>query len=124
MTGLGAWGETEAERFVTKNGYRLLSKNFRSRYGEIDLIAREEEILCFVEVKTRSKSAGVSGTEAMGSLKQQKLIGLAKGYCQLHGLKNVPIRFDLLLVTPQAAGKTTKIQLIKGVFEMAERTFR
>jgi putative endonuclease len=93
--------ERIAERFLTKRGLELVERNYRCRYGEIDLIMRQAETLVFVEVKLRKTMSGkVDFGGALASItssKQAKLIATAQHY--LAGMKHPPqCRFDAVLL--------------------------
>jgi len=65
----GNLGEDLAEAYLIKKGYRILNRNFRTRFGEIDLIARKDEMITFFEVKTRLSSICGTGREAVDERK-------------------------------------------------------
>lgn len=102
---LGVWGEIQAARFLWKKGYRLLERNYRSRYGEIDLILENEVYLVFAEVKLRKSARYGTPAEAVTAKKQEKIRLTALEYLQLHETDKQP-RFDVLeLYAPE--GKNT-----------------
>jgi putative endonuclease len=80
-------------------GYRILEKNYRSRYGEIDLIAESpEKVIVFVEVKARSGTAFGSGGSAVTPAKQRKIIDTARRYIANHRLSwQQDYRFDVII---------------------------
>lgn len=110
----GSQGEKEAEQFLVSFGYRILDHNFRSRFGEIDLIALYNNTLVFIEVKTRSSSLFGSPSEAISYHKLTKLIKTSQYYQMLH--KNLPtdIRFDAIEVF-FSSNKTVTINHIKNI---------
>ncbi len=77
---LGDQGEELACRFLRKNGYRILERNFSTRWGELDAVAWEDDELVFVEVRTRSGGQMGSAAESVGPHKQRQLIKMAKLY--------------------------------------------
>ncbi len=79
---LGQWGERLAALFLTKNGYAILAKNYRTRYGEIDIIAQKARVTIFVEVKTRTSQSFGYPEAAITPKKQQHLIAAALNYLQ------------------------------------------
>lgn len=95
----GAWGEDEAAKYLQKEGYTVLCRNYHSRYGEIDLIAQKGEIIAFVEVKTRAKNALYSAAEAVTPAKQQKIYLTALNYLEEYNCELQP-RFDVCEVYP------------------------
>ncbi|NIT14371.1 MAG: YraN family protein, partial [Candidatus Dadabacteria bacterium] len=76
----GDFGERRACKFMKKNGYSVIEKNFRTRYGEIDLIATDGDTLCFIEVKARSSAEYGSPEEFVTIRKQQRLWKTASLY--------------------------------------------
>lgn len=84
---IGALGEALAEAMLLEKGYRILSRNFRCRYGEIDIIASKNGVLVFVEVKTRLFESCGSGAESVTAAKRQRIRRCALCYmaiCQKH----------------------------------------
>ena len=92
---LGAWGEKQAEKFLTQRGFSVLQRNYHSRYGEIDLIMENAEFLIFVEVKLRKNSRFGTPAEAVTVKKQERLRKTALLYLQTHATKKQP-RFDVI----------------------------
>ena len=96
---LGGRGEALAWDFLKKQGYNLIEKNFRNRFGEVDIIAKKDGFLIFLEVKTRRDDRFGIGAESVDWRKRQKLTRVAQAYLQTRGLENRPARFDVLSVT-------------------------
>ena len=96
---LGERGEALAWNFLRKQGYELLERNFRTRFGEMDVIARKDGSLVFIEVKTRRNERFGIPAEAVDWRKRQKLTRVAQAYLQTHRLENQAARFDVLSVT-------------------------
>lgn len=94
----GAAGEWHAARLLRDKGYCILSSNFRCRFGEIDIVAADDEYLVFVEVKTRSPEAIYRPREAVDRRKQQKLLRAAQIYYRQTKMDLQP-RFDVIEVT-------------------------
>jgi putative endonuclease len=95
---IGKINEDLALKFLQNNGLQLIGANFNCRYGELDLIMRESDVLVFVEVKyRRSKSFG-GALSAVTSAKQRKLVRTALWYMQQNGLSNHPARFDVVAI--------------------------
>ena len=97
-TSIGKLGEEISIIFLKQKGFLILEKNFHSRFGEIDIIAKKDKTFVFVEVKTRSSSMFGTPAESVTRSKLAKLIKTADYYCFLHkcGLENM--RFDVLEV--------------------------
>ena len=112
---LGERGEKLAARYLQKKKYVILARNFRTKLGEIDLIARDKDCVCFVEVKTR-RSWDVP-QEAVAWQKQRKLVRLAQSYLkQNYQSVDVRCRFDVVAIEEQGDGKH-KIEFIENAFE-------
>jgi len=77
---VGRWGEQAAAEYLEKQGYRILARNFRTAHGEIDIIARQENILVFVEVKTRSSNRYGYPEYSVSPKKRQHLLSAAEEY--------------------------------------------
>ncbi len=91
---LGAYGESLAEQYLEQKGYKILEKNFRSKFGEIDLIARHLNVLVFIEVKTRVNRSYGLPEEAIHKKKQLSLLKTSKYYLLKNNLKDVICRID------------------------------
>ena len=93
----GQTAETQACRFLTDQGMKLIARNYRCRYGEIDLIMRDGHAVVFVEVRYRSNRRYASGAETVDYRKQSKLVATALHYLQSHpGAAVHPARFDVI----------------------------
>jgi putative endonuclease len=95
---IGALGEDLAVRYLKKKFYRILERNYRSRFGEIDIIAQKKEFLVFIEVKTRNSFMIARPCESVGFSKQKKIILTAQSYIVQKGLCNRQPRFDVIEV--------------------------
>ncbi|MGQ9707332.1 MAG: YraN family protein [bacterium] len=93
---LGRKGEEIAKRFLASQGYQIVTTNYRSRYGEIDIICQDRDTVIFVEVKSRTSQIFGSPAEAVNRLKQKRLHRLAQEYLIDHNLESRPVRFDVL----------------------------
>lgn len=118
-TATGKHGETLAADFLISQGYTILRRNYRRRNGEIDIIARDKEIVVFVEVKTRSTTRFGSGFEAVDYGKQRKLVKTAADFLYRHNLTDTAARFDVVSVT-LLKGEKPHIELIKNAIEIIE----
>ena len=116
---IGAIGEKAAAKFLKKNGYRILKKNFYSAHGEIDIIAENKEYLVFVEVKSRKNSEvnfinyGLP-CEAVDKNKQKHIIYTARCYLQRYP-KDKVMRFDVIEVY---LGESIRINHIENAFSL------
>ncbi|WP_313346341.1 YraN family protein [Sedimentibacter sp.] len=88
--------EKIAERYLLKNQYSIIERNFISKFGEIDIIALKDDRLHFIEVKGRKNLSFGYPREAVTRLKQKKLISAAKYYFLLTGKDDVPCQFDVI----------------------------
>ena len=91
---IGAFGEEYTVKYLKKQGYKILDRNFHSRFGEIDIIASKKDIIAFIEVKTRGENAIYSPREAVDFHKQQKCIKTAQTYLVQNRVELQP-RFDV-----------------------------
>lgn len=112
----GKLGEKKVCRFLKRNGYKIVNRNYRTKNGEIDIIACKNHIIAFVEVKTRAEGMLVSGLEAVDWKKQKKIILTSKQYMLYTKCKFQP-RFDVADVT--ITGKTIR----KAQIEYYENAF-
>ena len=93
---LGKFGEDLATRYLQKQGYSIIERNFKARYGELDIIAVVKDILVFVEVKTRIGSAFGKPEEAVTPWKLKEVIKTAEYYVLLHPELSKSIRIDVI----------------------------
>ena len=102
MPNKGRDGEAAAAAHLEKNGALILERNFRSRRGEIDIIAMDNQTLIFAEVKAWSVY-GMDGLEyAIDSKKRNKIIETSKYFLSLHRkYRYMPVRFDVIFVSPE-----------------------
>ncbi|HQK99533.1 MAG TPA: YraN family protein [Smithellaceae bacterium] len=111
----GRAGEKAAADYLLKNGYTILSRNYRCPAGELDIVAREKKEIVFVEVKARKSHVRGYPEQAVGFRKQKKMSQLALWYLQEHQLLDRPARFDVVAVTLLADGP--QIRLIRNAFD-------
>ena len=117
-TGLGKLGEQQALEFLLARGYRILERNYRTRYGELDLVAKESGAVCIIEVRSRSTAGFASAAESVTPAKQKKIIRAALAYLQERGLLEEKIRFDVVCV--DNSGPKGEVTLIKDAFSQIE----
>jgi putative endonuclease len=108
---LGQEGEAVAAQYLAANGFEIVTRNFRTRSGEIDIIAKVKKTIVFVEVKTRTTVSFGYPAEFVTRSKQQKLLKAAVYYLHTCGADNAPARFDVVevLPTPQGLAVTNHI---------------
>lgn len=92
----GHRGEDLAVDFLFAKGYRILTRNWRIKAGEIDIIAQDGDTLVFCEVKSRSSTRFGTGAEAVDARKQRKIMQVATLYLQRYRLSNQRCRFDVI----------------------------
>ena len=112
----GSGGEELALTHLQKRGYVILDRNYRCRYGEIDLVAKDGSTIVFVEVKSRRSTAFGSPEEAVGTVKQKKLSTAALCYLMEKHLDDRSARFDV--VTILSSGEKPEIRIIRDAFDL------
>jgi len=115
---LGTSGEKRAVEYLKSNGYSIITANYRyGKLGEIDIIARDGDYLCFIEVKSRSSVMYGTPAEAVTKGKQSRIKKLAQVYISQNNLFDINIRFDIIeIVTKDINGAVSYINLIKNAF--------
>lgn len=109
LRGRGQEWEGVAERHLEKAGYRIRARNVRTRVGEIDLIAEENGILCFIEVKGRRGTGFGLPAEAVTLEKQRRIFRAAQAYLQREKLHGSVCRFDVVSILDREPGREVKI---------------
>jgi putative endonuclease len=115
---LGKRGEGLAEKFIKRQGYKILESNYRCPLGELDIIADDHGILAFIEVKTRKTGDFGPPQSAVTPTKQQKMAQVAQNYLAHKTLWGVDCRFDVVAVSLSADGEVAQIELIKDAFRL------
>lgn len=95
---IGKVGEEEVCKYLLKNNYEILDRNFLCKSGEIDIIAKEKDEYVFIEVKTRASKKYGRPADAVDTNKQKHIINATKYYVYKNYLANKNIRFDVLEV--------------------------
>jgi putative endonuclease len=113
---LGQNGEAYASSYLKKKGYTIITTNYRCTYGEIDIIAKDDEVLVFIEVKTRTSKMFGSPAAAVDLRKQIQISKAAHHYLADLGNEEIDARFDVISVLDQK-NKTTEIEHIIDAFE-------
>ena len=96
---LGFFGEGRAVRYLKKGGYKILHRNYKCPFGEIDIIAQKDDVVCFVEVKTRSSDYFGAPNEAVNATRKERYKNSARYYFTNKEI-DVTVRFDIIEVTP------------------------
>jgi putative endonuclease len=113
---LGRQGEDFAAAYLEGQGLRILKRNFRTREGEIDVVAQAGEEIVFVEVKTRRSGGAGSPLEAMDDAKCQQLRRMAEIFLAGGDLPDSPVRFDVMAIQFDHERGRWKVSWIKRAF--------
>jgi len=111
----GRWAEAVAAEYLAALGYQILTRNYRCRRGEIDLVARHGSCLVFIEVKARRRGVPDS-LEAVDGRKRRRIVGAALDYLARRRLVGVTVRFDVVAVQLDGQGRPVKVHLIQDAF--------
>lgn len=112
---LGSKGETIATKYLSSRGYEILERNFKKRYGDIDIVAQIGDTMVFVEVKTRTSDEYGGGEEAINRAKIYRLIKAAQYYKHVKNLADIPMRIDLISIYLDYGGETYKINHYENI---------
>jgi putative endonuclease len=115
---LGKLGEELAAGLLKKKGYRILCTNYKTKLGEIDIVALDKDVYCFIEVKTRRSLRFGDPQEAVSFLKQRQISKAALVFLKNNNLLDKRARFDVVSIVYE--GGIPKTQLIKNAFELEE----
>jgi putative endonuclease len=122
---LGAKGEELAAQHLEARGCEVIARNFRTRFGELDLVARDQRFLVFCEVKTRivrgrrGPSNALGPFASIGSRKQRQVRAIAREWLAqglLEGPRPPEIRFDAIGVSFDASGRLLALEHLEGAF--------
>jgi putative endonuclease len=113
---LGKSGEDLACRELERRGYAVLARRYRTRFGEIDIVARDGATIVFVEVKARTSERYGRPAEAVTLDKQAKVAAMAGDYLARRGLHGAPCRFDVVSITFDRAGRML-VEVIPAAFD-------
>ena len=118
---LGDWGEDAVGKFLEKQGYQILDRNYRCRWGEIDLVARDGRELVFIEVRTRRSNAFGTPQESMTEAKAGRLVAACEDYLENHvdekARGETAWRIDLVAVHP-SRGRAPRIEHVRHAVEL------
>ena len=112
---LGKKGEDLAARYLTSLGFRIIARNFKARYGEIDLIAIDGQTLVFVEVKTRVGESFGKPEEAVTFRKLAEVVKTAQYYKSLHPELPEALRIDVVAIESDINHQLTSLRHLKSV---------
>ena len=105
----GEYGEKLACEELERRGYRMIAKRYRTKSGELDIVAEHEQYYVFVEVKARTDSSFGDPDEAVTLQKQRKLVWMATDYLARNGLLDVACRFDVVGVNTKTTPPTITV---------------
>lgn len=111
----GIMGEQLACKYYLQNKFEISAVNYKTRLGEIDIIAKKKNLVVFIEVKTRSETSYVSPKEAVTYSKQQKIKSTALIYIDKNNLGDCEVRFDVAEVFLNKS--QTKLNIIENAFQ-------
>ena len=114
---LGKKGEILASDFLKENGYTILTRNYRRRSGEIDIIAMQGDYLVFIEVKTRTGTSHGHPLEAITPRKQRQISKVAQCYLAEKNLFDTAARFDVVSIV-MSRNYQPQVEIITNAFEV------
>ena len=115
---LGRVGEELARRHLGRAGYDVRETNYRTRRGEIDIVARRDGVLVFVEVRTRRGGRLGLPEESVDANKQARLVAMAEEYMQAHETGEVEWRIDVVVVELDSRGAVARLECIENAVEL------
>lgn len=114
---IGEAAEQDAYQYLLSKGLKLITKNYRSKFGEIDIIMQDGQSLVFVEVRYRKNNLFGSGAESITPSKQKKLIRTANYYLQQHPkTSQFATRFDVISMSKKTNSNNSEIDWIQNAF--------
>jgi putative endonuclease len=113
---LGKLGEDLAVSALTARGYAILDRRYRTRHGEIDIVAEDCGTIVFVEVRARATREFGRAAESLTAVKQRKVAAMAVDYLARRHLTNRPCRFDVVTVD-DADGARPEVTVYSGAFD-------
>jgi putative endonuclease len=108
--------EDAAVRFLERQGYKIAQRNFATRFGEIDIIAIDDGMVVFVEVKSRASDAYGPPEVAVNRRKQATLRRIAQLFLERRDLLDTPCRFDVVALTRTPEGDDWRIEVFRDAF--------
>jgi len=116
---LGDFGERVAKAHLESKGYRILATKFRVREAEVDIVAQRDDVVVFVEVKTRRGDAMGRAVEALDGRKGERLLLAADAFAQEHPELPPDRRIDLIAIDLDAQGRVVSLEHIESAVEEA-----
>ena len=112
---LGKMGEDAAVAEIERRGYAVLERRYRTRHGEIDIVAEDGDVVVFIEVKVRATAERGTAAEAVTIQKQRKLVAMATDYLSRRRLTHRRCRVDVVAI--DGVGEGSRITLYRGAFD-------
>ena len=112
----GIAAETAAAKYLKKKGNKIIERNFKTKFGEIDIIAKDKDTIAFIEVKARKNQNFGSPKESITYTKKKKLSKSALFYLKNSKQMNVKARFDVAVIKSFTDSENLDIELIKNAF--------
>ena len=111
---VGEMGENVAEDFLREEGYKILDKNYRTKYFEIDIIAKKKDVLHFVEVRTKTNEKFGSPEETIDYKKKEKLLRSAKAYTTFNDCKG-KYQVDVICIVLDGLGNVDRLNYYQNI---------
>jgi len=111
----GRAAEAAAEAWLVAQGFEVLARNHATRRGEVDLVCREGEVICFVEVRSRGSDAQGSPLETISPAKARKVVAAATDWAWQHGRLDAALRFDVVAV--RLGEGEPRFELVRDAFD-------
>jgi putative endonuclease len=113
---LGRWGEVQAGEHLSRNGWRILARNYRFGRREVDLVIRKADLVAFVEVKTRAGEGYGSPEEAITRLKRREIEAVAKEFLIRHRLSRLEVRFDVFAILVGPGRRVLRVEHVEDAW--------
>ena len=109
-------GEALGGKILKKKGYKILKRNYVSKYGEIDIVAYDRGIICFVEVKTRQSENYGPPELAVTKEKRKRIVRTALNYLMINNIEDTDCRFDVVSILYKEDVNKPDIELLESAF--------
>ena len=112
----GRRAEKAVARRLWWDGYRILERNYTTRAGEVDIIARKGDTVAFVEVRSRQEGSAVSPRDTVSRTKEKRIDAAASAFLKSRRLAEVSVRYDIAEVWLNERGRPKRIEIIEAAF--------
>jgi len=113
---LGRSSEDAAVNLLERRGYRVIARNFRKPFGEVDVVAFDKDTVCFIEVKARRSGNFGLPQEAVSPFKQKRIMRVALAFLKERRMLERKVRFDVVALACSAEGRAYRAEIIKAAF--------